>query len=237
MPSAPVAPIVKLEVAPPVKYWVPDIPETVPFNVNVLAPIVNVFPAAAIENIPVMVGPPPDIVNAVAPTWFSSRFPKVAVLFDILFAAPVMDILPPALLVCVPAPVIFPALVITLPPSANVPAVSASVVATLQLLPNVAVCPALFIVKVTILFVVPGVVGLKNKVPRSLVELIVRLDVAPPVRYWVVDIPDTVPFNVRVKAPMVKVLFAPVKDMFPFTVGLPVSVNALAEAELKSRLP
>ena len=92
--------------------------------------------------------------------------------------------------------------------------------------------------KVAILFVVPGVVGLKNKVPRSLVEFIVRFEVAPlPVKYCVADIPVTVPLRVTVNAPIVSVLFGPVNDRFPFMVGLPVNVKALAEAALKLRLP
>ena len=155
-----------------------------------------------------------------------------------LFAAPVMLIFPPAPLACVPAPVMLPVLVITCPPSFSVPAVSASVVSTLQLFPSVAEKPALFIVKVAILSVVPGVVGLKNNVPRSLAELIVKFELAPfPVRYCVADIPDTVPFSVNVLAPRVHVLLAPVNVSPPFTVGLPVKVNALADAALNSRLP
>ena len=157
-------------------------PDTVPSSVSVFAPRVSVLAAAAMENMPVIVGLP-VIVNAVAPVWFNSRFPNVAAAFDMLFAAPVILILPPVLLVCVPAPVILPKLVITFPPSAKVPAVNANVVPTLQALPNVAECPALFMVNVATLFVVPGVVWLKNNVPRSLVEFMVKFEVALPVRY------------------------------------------------------
>ena len=178
VPRAPVAPIVKLEVAPPVIYLVADMPPTLPLSVSVLAPRVKVFAAAVMVNTPVTVGLP-VIVNAVAPVWFSSRLPNVAAAFDMLFAAPVILIFPPAPLTCVPAPVILPVLVITNPPSFSVPAVSASVVSTLQLLPSVAEKPVLFIVNVAILSVVPGVVGSKNNVPRLVVELIVKFELAP----------------------------------------------------------
>ena len=80
--------------------------------------------------------------------------------------------------------------------------------------------------------------GLKKIVPRSLVELIARFDVAPlPVKYFVADMPTTVPFSVSVKAPSVNVLLAPVKVSEPFTVGLLVNVKALVEAAFNSRLP
>ena len=52
-----------------------------------------------------------------------------------------------------------------------------------------------------------------------------------------VDIPDTVPFSVKVNAPIVKVLFPPLNERLPLIVGLPVKEKALAEAALKSRLP
>ena len=149
-----------------------------------------------------------------------------------------MLIFPPAPLVCVPAPVILPALVITLPPSSSVPPVSASVVSTLQLLPSVAVWPGQFIVNVAMLSEVPGVVGLKNIVPRSVAVVTLILELAPlPVKYLVDDIPDTVPLSITVRAPIVNVLFAPVNVNAPFIVGLPVSVNALVELQLNSRLP
>ena len=59
---------------------------------------------------------------------------------------------------------------------------------------------------------------------------IVKLDVALPVRYWVADIPDTVPFSVSVKVPIASVLAAPVKVSAPVIVGLPLIVNADAPA-------
>ena len=119
----------------------------------------------------------------------------------------------------------------------SVPAVSARVVSTVQLLPNVAEKPELFMVNVVILSVVPGVVGSKNSVPRLVVELIDKFEVALPVRYFVADMPATVPFRVNVNEPMVNELFAPVKVSTPFTVGLPVKLNALAEPQFSSRLP
>ena len=129
----------------------------------------------------------------------------------------------------VPVPVIFPVQVTRLPPSASAPDVSANAVATVMGLPSVAEPPPLT-VNVTILFVVPGVVGFRNKVPRAPVAPIVKLEEALPVIYLVADILATVPFNVSVLAPTVSVLPAAVKVKAPAIVGLPDIVNAVAPA-------
>ena len=233
--SAPAPPIVRLDVALPVRYWVADIPDIRPFSVNVFAPMVHVFAAPVKVSVPVTVGLPVNVKALVEPA-LNSRLPKVTP--EMLLLVPVMLILPPVLLACVPVPVMLPANVITFPASLRVPAVRASAVRMLKLLPIVAVCPALFNVNVVMLSVEPAVVGSKYSVPKSLVEFIVRLEVAPlPEKYCVADIPTTVPLSVNVNAPIDKVLFAPVKVSALFIVALPVNANALAEAALNSTLP
>lgn len=146
VPSAPVAPTVMFEDALPVKHSVALMPDTVPLSVSVRAPIVSLFPDPVNISAPVIVGFP-LIVYAVALAQFSSRFPNVAVEFDMLFAVPVMLIIPPGLLTCVPAPVIFPEQVMMLPPSLSVPAVSARFPLTVQPIPDNETPLALFIVR------------------------------------------------------------------------------------------
>ena len=147
VPSAPVAAMVRLDDALPVKKSVADIPATVPLSVNVRAPMVSVLLAPVNVSVPVIVGLP-DNVYALVEAQLNSRLPSVAP--ETLCAIPVMVILPPVVLVCVPVPVILPWSVITWPPSAMVPLVSASVVATINGLPIVALPPTPFIVNVCI---------------------------------------------------------------------------------------
>lgn len=130
-------------------------PATVPFNVKVNEPSVNVLLAPVKVSALFTVGLPVN-ENALAEPALNSRFPNLAP--DMLFATPVMLIFPLPVLVCVPAPVIFPAQVITFPLSASVP-VRISAVPTLRLFPSVVV-PALATNEAT-LFVVPGVVWSK----------------------------------------------------------------------------
>ena len=147
--------MVKLEVVLPVKYLLADMPDTVPLSVKVRAPMVSVFAAPVNVSAPFTVVLP-DKVNALAEAALNSRLPRLAA--EMLLATPVIVILPPALLVWVPAPAMFPAHVITFPPSASVP-VSVSVVPTLRLLASVVVpAPA---VKAAKLLEVPGVVWSK----------------------------------------------------------------------------
>ena len=58
VPNEPVAPTVKLELALPDRYFVADIPDTVPLRLSVFAPIVSVFAAPVIVSAPVIVGLP-----------------------------------------------------------------------------------------------------------------------------------------------------------------------------------
>ena len=121
-------------------------------------------------------------------------------------------------------------------PMAKWPDVKVSADEQTVLLPNVAEPPP-FIRKVTILFVVPAVVWLKNIVPNAPVAPIVRLDDALPVKYCVDDIPETVPFSVNVKPPIVSVFAAPVKVKAPVIVAFPPIVKFVPPALLNSRLP
>ena len=148
------APTVRLEVVPPVKYLVADMPTTVLFSVSVKAPIDSVLAAPVNVNAAEIDGLPVSVKALVAGE-FNSIFPSVAP--DMLLFVPVIVILPPTELECMPVPPMFPAQVIILPPSASVVrAVSVSVVPTLRSLPSVVV-PAL-VANVAKLLDVPGVV-------------------------------------------------------------------------------
>ena len=120
-------------------------------------------------------------------------------------------------------------------PTDNLPDVSVKVVIFMAL-PMVAVPPP-FMMKVAILFVVPGVPWLKNKLPIVPVPPSVKLELALPVKNCVADMPLMVPFIVSVKAPMVTVLAVPTNDTFPLTIALPVNENTLADPAANSRLP
>lgn len=155
VPKTPVAPIVMLAVVLPVKYFVVDMPVTVPFMVNVRVRRFSELFAPVKVSAPFTVALP-DKVNALVDAELNSRLPRVAA--DMLLLTPVIVILPPVLLLCIPAPAIFPAQVIMLPPSASVP-VRVRVVPTLRLFASVVV-PALA-VNAAKLFVVPGAVWSK----------------------------------------------------------------------------
>ena len=91
VPNAEPGPIVRLDEALPVMNFVADMDATVPFSVNVNAPIDNVFAAPVKVSAPLIVGFPVS-AKALAEGQLNSRFPSVTA--DMLLATPVMVIFP-----------------------------------------------------------------------------------------------------------------------------------------------
>ncbi len=206
-------PITRLDDALPVRKFAALIPETAPFSVSVLAPIVSV--PAVITNASVMVGLP---VRLKSEGWLSSSLPIVAA--DIVADSPFM-VMPPAP-VAAPFPVMLPSSVILLPPSASVPAVSASVALMLSLLPSVTVPSLPLSVRVATLLLTPGLLWLKYSVPKSCVAVMVMLDASLPVRKREPFMPATVPASVSVLPPITNEpalnVSAPVISVLPVSV-------------------